>query len=706
MDKRKVAILCRKQREASKSGLSIQYQNTNSCYSFYNGDMMTYRDQIQFNDTAGRKRKATVIFNRIQQNIDAVVGFAAQNRREAKYIARLNETEDQTIYSRNMNALYSFLRDNMNADQVETDMFADMIICGYGAVETDLSYIIGNATTSPGGEIIKVRKEPDKIGWDPSARAKNLLDAGWVYYYDDYKLSDALDLFQGSTADDFQKVDSEEDNEPDYTYNPYGGLYDRIRMSDVVEWSSKDEDLVRVYNHQWFEYETFYRAENPVYSAESPEIALFYSSVLQRIASEIEPEKIDGIVLRDMFDFDPDAETLTFNEKIKAKIVEEFGELIKPVGFKRKCYYTAVVSGTHVFTCFKSVSQQGFSLKFMTGIYNQQFKHWQGMINPMMEPQKYYNKALTELMFTIAANSKGGVMVEEGAVEDLADFSSKWAKTDAVIKVRDGALQAGRIQEKTRGALPTGLDAIINLSDAAISANGVDPAFLGNPGDVDQSGILYKRRIRQVISKMARYFDPITLYQKEDARMMADLIRVWVENNSGEWIRITGAEGADRFERISEDLIAAEYDVSIQEAPQTPEDQYETSTMLGMYADKIMLTNPTAAMKFYAESLSFMPGLDGDVRNRLVKSLNETQEDPRIAQLQAELQALQSEITQVNLQKVQSDTQINLAKIQQIQTDMANKQADTVRILEEAATKGLENDIMREGNYQSASISI
>jgi len=57
------------------------------------------------------------------------------------------------------------------------------------------------------------------------------------------------------------------------------------------------------------------------------------------------------------------------------------------------------------------------------------------MVNPMMEPQKYKNKALTEMMFTIAANSKGGVMIEEDAVEDIADFESKWAKTDAVIRV-------------------------------------------------------------------------------------------------------------------------------------------------------------------------------------------------------------------------------------------------------------------------------
>ena len=147
----------RKQREMSRRGLSSQYDNTDACYSFYNGDQMTYEDRIQFIDSTGRRRRATVNFNKVQSNVDSVVGFMAQNRRRAKYIARLNANAGQQIYSKNMNALYEFHRENANADQVETDQDADMMICGYGATETDLSYLVGNSTTDPNGEIIKVR---------------------------------------------------------------------------------------------------------------------------------------------------------------------------------------------------------------------------------------------------------------------------------------------------------------------------------------------------------------------------------------------------------------------------------------------------------------------------------------------------------------------------------------------------------------------
>ena len=67
--------------------------------------------------------------------------------------------------------------------------------------------------------------------------------------------------------------------------------------------------------------------------------------------------------------------------------------------------------------------------------------------------------------------------------------------------MRSGALAQGKLQEKARPAVGTGLEGIIQLSDASLQTNGVDPAFVGDISEAQQSGILYKRRIRQVISR-------------------------------------------------------------------------------------------------------------------------------------------------------------------------------------------------------------
>jgi len=697
----KIAALLKKQRDTSKRYLGAQYDNTESCQAYYNGSPQSITDRIQFSDTMGKRRRAMVNFNKVQENVDVVAGFMAQNRRQAKYIARLDAEEGQEIYSKYMNALYDFHRENQNADQVESEQDLDMLVGGYGATETDLSYLVGNATTDPNGEIIKVKLDPRCIGWDPKCKDKNLLGSRWALYWDDYDLDDALSLFQGSKADDFEVTDVEDMDQAGYQYNPYGGLYDKIRAADTVEWTSKDDNMVRVYNHQWFEYETFYKADNPLYQSVEQMDAMYILARLDVIKGQIENEGQEDLEVEDMFTFDPKAEVLIFDEKTKGILVKEFGDMIKPVGFKKKCFYTAVYSGEHIFSKFKSISQQGFSIKFKTGAYDETNKIWVGMVNSMMEPQKYYNKALTELMFTIAANSKGGVMVEEDAVEDISDFESKWAKTDSVIKVNSGAISGQKIMQKAQGAVPTGLENIITLSAQGISSAGVDPSFMGNIDKQDMSGILYKRRIRQVISKMAKYFDSITLYQKEDARLHGDLIPVWVENNNGQWVRITGEDQKDQFIQVSEDKMAAEYDVSIQEASQTPEDKQETAAFIGTVADKVMMTDPATGKSMYAEVFALM-GLDGDIKNRLTKLLQPQQDTvpmDQFQQLQAQLQEAQSALTQAQVAKLAADTALAQAKAQ---TEAAN----TAEKLENAANKGLENDLIRSGNYEKATVSI
>lgn len=712
MDKLDIAKNFNKQKEISKRGLASQWENTETCWQFYNGNQMTYSDNIQFADTWGRRRRAMVEFNKVQPNVDGVVGFMAQNRRQAKYIARLPKKQHQVNYSRRMNALSNFHRSNMNADQLETLQDLDMMVNGYGAIDTDLSYIVGNSTVMPHGEILARKIDPLCVYWDISAKGPNLLDAQWVGYWQDYDLKDALSLFEGSKEEDFEITSEEEPGNLGYIFNPYGGIYSKIKMDNTVEWSSRESELVRVYNHQWFEYETFYEIENPVYTASTPMDAMFYKVKLDFIKSEI---KLPGDSLSgDVFDFDPLAPVLTCDEATKRRVVKEFGKLVEPIPFKRRAYYTAIISGKHVFSWFRNICQRGFSIKFKTGTWNYNLQMFMGMVNPMIEPQKYHNKALTELMFTIASNSKGGVMIEEDAVEDIADFEGKWAKTDAVIVVSPGTLAAGKIQEKTRGALPTGLENIITLADANISANGVDPSFLGQIDREDQAGILYKRRIKQVIAKMARYMDSITLYQKEWARLLADLNRVWVQNNEGAVVLLTGEDGVEDYIRVSEDMLAPDYDVTIQEASQSSDEKQETAQLLSAFADKLLVSGDVATGKaFLSEAIQYLR-LDGDVQARLTNILQpkEQQVDPTAFMLmQQQLQQLQQYIQSGEVEKTQSETQKNLATAaktlkdaQLSEAQLPKVQAETVKTLEESRRTAMEVQQGSKANQVSINI--
>jgi hypothetical protein len=618
----------------------------------------------------------------------------AQNRRRAKYVARVTSNASQIVYSRYMNALAEYVRDNANADHIETEQDLDMLINGYGAIGTDISYTEGNATTDPNGEILMERLDPLTIGWDLSAKQKNLIDARYAYYYKDYPLEDALDLLSGSKEEDFDVIG--QDVQAGFEFNPNGGKYDKIR-ADGVEFAGVEKNkIARVYNYQWLEYENFYRADNPVNFAQDEFAQQAIMAQLEAIAAEIKETEY-----QDMFDFDPSKPILTFDQAVKVKLEAVFGELIKPVKFKRKCYYTAILSGNKVFKTYKSLCQQGFTIKFKTGTYDAHNRVWVGMVNSMMEPAKYYNKALTELMFTIASNSKGGVMVEESAVADIKDFSTKWAKTNAVITVRDGALASGRIQAKATPQVPTGLESVVQLSDAAVvDSSGVDRSFMGSRESAQESGLMYKRRIRQVVSSLGRYFDSITMYQKEQARMLADFIRVWVEDNDGSMFRITGEDGADEFAQVSADSLAPEYDVTIQEAMQTTEEKEETAQTLAAFGDKMAaIGDVETAKQFYAEGLQFM-NLDGDVRNRLSRVLQPKEQgiDPmQVQQMQMQLELLQAQLGEMQQAKMAADTELKLAQAEKTR-------ADTAKTYESAKQVAIENDLAADAENVTVSI--
>lgn len=709
LSKSEIARKFKKEKGLTSRALGSQYDNTRACQSFYSGDFMDYQDRIGFIDNRGQKKRALVKFNKVKPNVDAVGGFMAQNRRQANYVARIKDSAKQMAFTKYTNALRDYVRDKANSDQIESLQNFDMLINGYGVVATDISYIDGSYSTTPGGDILKQRLDPLCVGWDFTAKGKNVADSRWMYYWEDYDIKDALDLFQGSDEEDFEQI-TEPDNEGGYQYYPYGGAYDKIRYQDTVEWADKEENKVRVYQYQWFQYETYYRADNPLYFLPTPE-AVFRAQVeLDSIAEELKQTEGYG----DLFDFDPRAKVLTFDSATKTRLIEAFGKYITPVAFKRKAYYTAVLSGDHVFTAFRSISQMGFSIKFKTGSFDATNKIWVGMVNSMMEPAKYYNKALTELMFTIAANSKGGVMVEKGAVEDVADFEEKWAKTDATIIVNDGALTNQRIKEKARGAVPTGLENIIQLSDAAVAdASGIDRSFLGSSENKQETGILFKRRIRQVISTMAMYFDAETLYLKESARMDLDFLRIWCQNHEGEEFEITAGDGSVETAQISQNQLMAEYGVSIQEAPQTPEEKQETAEVLSDFAQQFLSVGDAATAKvIYAEAIQFLP-LDADVRQRLAQALAPTEQiDPaQFEQLKQQVALLTSDITKTEVEYKKSQTVKNLSDVEYNKASTVDKseqanqrKVQNVKILEEAQKADAETAKIRKETTQPRSM--
>lgn len=680
----------------TQSKLSKQYRNTKKCQSFYSGDLMHYEDPVVIMDGAGRERRTMTRFNKVKPYVNSVKGFMAQNRKMFKYEARIQRNEIQQLFSKYANGISRYVRENGAADQIETQQDGDLLVNGYGAVETALSYGEGYASNEESGEIIYGRLDPLMVGWDPYARATNLRDKRWVYSCKEYDLKQAKILFNDNNAENFELAVQQESSV--YEYFPNGGLYDKIAPYD---WVNKEENRVKVYFYQWYDIEPYYKTPNPIYVLEGTESVQLAASFLQNLSDEYE-------------DFDGTSELLTFNGEIKNKLQEYFGDTLGEMfEFKRKVFYTGVISGEHLFTSYKSLSQEDFTIQFKTGDYDATQNIWVGMVNSMMEPSLYYNKALTELMFTIATNSKGGVYVEEDAVEDIAEFEQRYAKTDGIIYVSPGALAKGKIQEKKSPHISTGLDEIINIADKALpDVNGIDPSFLGSREFANDTYAYQRARIKRVMSVLACYFDSANLYSKINARLLLDLMRVFVENNENMTMRIVGEDAQAFFVKLAPKLLSPEFDVSIEETPLSHEDKQEQASLLSSMGDKIIMSDPKAAKVLYGLSIDLMP-LDYEKKQKALEVLapEEGEVDPAyVQQLESQVKELMSQRSEVQLQNIVADSQQKLAKAEEIRAktvaDTQKTFAETAETLESARNKSLESDIIRENEYNDARVII
>lgn len=699
--KTKIAQEFKKRLGLSNRHLSKQYQNTKDCQAFEAGDIMDYVRRVQYTSSSGGKKAAMVQFNRVKPYVNAVKGFMAQNRKRGKYTARMENSALQEQFSKYANALKDYLIENCNGAQVETQQDGDQLIAGYGAVETNLTYADGHSTTDPNGEVQMGRLNPLAVGWDHTARGTNLLDARYVYYKETYNLDVAKALFDDSKDDDFEPVDADDD-EGQYHYFD-GGNYDKERVSQGVEWADENDKEVKVYFYQWYQVEPFYRCSNPLEALTNPESKARGQVTLERIANEVESED-------DMFAFDPAAEILSFDKEVKGELEEAFGEYVEIFEYNRKVFYTAVLSGDHVFRATRSVSQQAFTIQFKTGDFDSKNQIWTGMVNPMKDPSIYYNKSLTELMFIIGANSKGGVLVEEGAVEDIQEFESQYAKTDAVVVVNDKAISEGKIKPKKEPFSPTGYESVISLVDASFAeVNGIDKSFLGSSENKMQTAALMRQQVKQVTSALACYFDAGILFQKTHSRVMLDLMRIYAENNDGvAMFEILGEDGSSEQVRVYADKLAVEYGISIVEAPQTQEEKLEFAEILSNMADKLMAVGDSSGKVIYAIALKYLPIDKADIQ-QITKILmpDDKQVDPAyVQQLEEQLKQAMDEQSQAAVKKTLSSTALDMANISKIEVGNEKTQADKVKILEDANKISVETNMAQQATLKEVNINL
>ncbi|GJE74508.1 portal protein [Methylorubrum suomiense] len=484
-------------------------------YDFVAGEQWAPEDAAALREQG----RPPITFNRVLPVIKAVAGSEVNARQDIQYLPR--EVGDGAL-----NELLTegsrYLADEAEAEDEESDAFVDCAICGLGVVEMRLDYEI-----DPDGAYCEDRVNPLEMFWDASAAKRNLSDARRIFRAKSMDRLEAEGLFPDTDPSVLDAAWAE-DRDGGKPHREIGAGERRIdRPGTADEGTSR----VTIVECQWWERVRIAVAINPA-TGETTEMEPEQAAVLERRANVL---------------------------AMPVQIVHRM---------KRR--YRRAFLGTEVLEQGPAPAGDRFSYAFLTGDRDQNRNSWFGIVRPMRDPQRFANKWLSQTLDMLNRQAKGGMMMEEGAVPDQAAFEASYAKPGAISWMTDGALMGGRMKEKPLPVLPSGHWQLMEFAIGSIrDSSGVNLELLGAKQQ-EQAGVLEYQRKQAAMTILASLFDALRRARKHIGRVRLYFIQTYLSD--GRLIRIVGDKGT-RVVPLVRDKTAGQYDVVIDEAPNSPNQQ-------------------------------------------------------------------------------------------------------------------------------------
>lgn len=547
-DNAELVARLRKWESLSREKHSGWKKNAKEEYAFVAGDQWSQEDKAAVTETMCQP----ITFNRAGPMIDAVTGAEVLNRQAVAFHPR--EIGDAKV-SEMMTGAADYVRDNCDAEDHESDAFADLVTCGMAWTETFVDY-----EDSPEGDIKIPRLDPLEMGWDPASKERNIADSRFRFRVrsfdkDTFKAKYGQELFDRVLAAQDDSTGDEIETNTDVAHDEYrnaegttGGARNRITVTQM----------------QWYDLEDGFAVENPqTGSVEAIEPAKYQALVQMSLAQGAMP---------------PSA----------AK-------------HKRKVFYQALYSGD-VLIEKKPLACSAFTLKCMTGKRDRNKNTWYGLVRAMRDPQMWANKWLSQLLHIINSNAKGGLVFETGAFVNQAKAEQEWAKPNSMVELQPGAIAGQRILPKQPANIPTGLKDLMGFAVESLpQVTGINLEMLGLV-QREQAGVLEQQRKRSGYAILAVFFDALRKYRKEQGRVLMDYIQRYISD--GRLVRIKG-QGGQEYVPLLRQPGAAKYDVVVDEAPMSANQKDMVWSMLMQMMP--MLKDAPIPMDVWAKILEYSP---------------------------------------------------------------------------------------------------
>lgn len=554
-------------------------QEAREAYDFVSGHQWSAEDKALLDE----QKRPAVTFNRIAPMIDAVCGAQVNNRQEIKVLPR---SGDDGGVAEVRNLVLAWIRDNTDAEDEESEAFRDAAIGGIGALYTFVSN-----ESDAFGEIRIERCDPFEMGWDRNATRKNLEDSTrfWRRRWLDPDYVRAR----------WPEFSTEGEGAPPTSVGQHSrAVGDQYQAGgDVADQRSTG---IPVTHLQWCESVCIYYVKGPL-SGQTFELT----------TEEWEALEEKGGEWIDAFE--------------NAKRLE-------------RRWYECVECGGKISDRGPTPDPRQPSYKFITGRYDRTLKRYYGLVRSVIDPQRWANKWLVQSMHILNTSAKSGVIVEEGAVDNIRQFEEDYAKPGSVSRVRAGGLS--QIRDKVPPTFPAGFANLLQLAIAAIpDVTGINREMLGTV-DREQPGILEAQRKQAAQAVLAPLFDALRRYYKAEGRLLMELARKYVDPQK--MIRITSPEGKPRDVQMAVMQDVGEYDVIVDQAPLSPNQKVEVwQTLQPALAALVKMGMP---LPVWSQLLTYSPLPESAVQ-KIIQGLENQPPlpDPAMVKMQADMQMKQQD---------------------------------------------------------------
>lgn len=574
-------------------------------FDFEAGEQLNDEDKAILKE----QQRPIVVFNRVGAYIDSVAGQEIANRQEVQFVPRT-----QGVVKKNelLTSAAKWFRQQCDAEDEESDSFRDMVVCGMGWTETRLEF-----EDNPKGEPLVDHVDPLTMGWDASAKKRNLADSRRRFQIKKLPIEEARALCPGDEERPFDDSDYNaswvEDigSKEDHPHQNNGRTYNK---ENLTEHDDPDDHMVTMVRIQWWERVACWLTLDP---------------------SDPSGEKIQSMNQKEYGQF-------------TAKYKMAGAPVPRVVKSTRKVYQQAYL-GAVLLEVGDTPCKGHFSLQCMTAKRDRNRNTFYGMVRAMKDPARWANKWMSQTMHIMNTSAKGGIAVEKGQFfHNDSDGESSWAKNDQVTFLKVGALSGAnpKFIQKPTSELPQASVDLMNVAISALPAvTGVNLESLGMQGAAGQAAALDLQRKQAVMIILQPMFDSLRRYRKSQGRVLLYIIEHYLSD--GRLIRIEGADQAQYVPLIKEDAFKgdSEYDVIVDEAPTSINQKEQTWSMLQQILPVIGKMLPPAT---WLALLKYSP-LPTSAQQDIQQSMQQAQSQPDPEQKKADAEL------QLQNQKAQSD---------------------------------------------------